>query len=328
MVRRFIAELGHQEHIEEVYLASGKQLRPNKNGDLYLQVELADRSGTVTARLWNANDTVYRAFEDGDFVRVTGTAQVYQGSMQMIATRIARVSPEEVDADDFLAQPAVPVDTLLRRLQALLRSQQDPQLKALAECFLQDAALMRKLCRAPAGVKHHHAYLGGLLEHVVSLMNVVDRVVELYPQLNRDLMLLGALLHDLGKVDELDFERASLGYTDSGQLLGHLVLAISLLDEKLQEVARQTGQAVPEELVLRLKHMIVSHHGQYEFGSPKVPMTPEALALHYLDSLDAKLHCFQQLMDEDPNVESSWTLYHQSLGRKLFKGRGASAGAS
>lgn len=321
MARRFIAELAHQEQFDEVYLASGKQLRPNRNGDLYLQVELADRTGSVTARVWNAGDALYKSFADGDYVRVSGTAQLYQGAMQVIATRITRTDASEVDQTDFVAEPGVPVDQLLRRMQTLLRSQANPHLKALAECFLMDNAIMEKLCRAPAAVKHHHAYLGGLLDHIVSLMNVIDRVVDLYPQLDRDLMLTGAFLHDLGKIDELEYDRAALGYTDEGQLLGHLVMAVSMLDEKLREVEKLTGEKVPEETVLRLKHMIVSHHGQYDFGSPKVPMTPEALALHYLDSLDAKLHSFDQLMAEDPNIESSWTIYHASLGRKIFKGR-------
>jgi 3'-5' exoribonuclease len=204
-------------------------------------------------------------------------------------------------------------------MAGLLRKMRDPHLLNLAECFLVDDDFMRKFSRAPAGVKNHHAYLGGLIEHVVNLMELVARVAPLYPALNADLLLMGAFLHDAGKIDELVYER-DFAYTDEGQLLGHVVMAVSMLDKKLRETERLAGEPVPEELVLRLKHMIVSHHGQYEFGSPKLPMTLEAVALHHLDNLDAKLHSFEQLIRDDPNVESGWTNFHHSLGRKLFKG--------
>ncbi len=184
---------------------------------------------------------------------------------------------------------------------------------------------MRKFSRAPAGVKNHHAYTGGLIEHVVKLMELVTHVAPLYPAINGDLLLMGAFLHDMGKIDELTYER-DFAYSDEGQLIGHLVIAVGILDRKLREVERLAGEPLPEELALRLKHMIVSHHGQYEYGSPKLPMTVEAVALHQLDNLDAKVHSFNQLMRDDPNVESSWTTYHQSLGRKLFKGKPQIAG--
>jgi 3'-5' exoribonuclease len=179
---------------------------------------------------------------------------------------------------------------------------------------------MRKLNRAPAGVKNHHAYLGGLIEHIVSLMELVSRVAPLYPAINADLLLMGAFLHDAGKVDELTYER-DFAYSDEGQLIGHVVMAVGMLDKKCKEAERLSGEAIPAEVVLRLKHMIVSHHGQYEYGSPKLPMTLEAVALHHLDNLDAKIHSFEQLMRDDPNVESGWTNFHHSLGRKLFKGQ-------
>jgi 3'-5' exoribonuclease len=183
-----------------------------------------------------------------------------------------------------------------------------------------DDEFMRKFTRAPAGVKNHHAYVGGLLDHVVSLMDLVQRVAGLYPEINSDLLLMGTFLHDVGKVDELVFER-ELAYSDEGQLIGHVVMAVGMLERKLREAERLSGEPVPEETALRLKHMIVSHHGEYEFGSPRLPMTLEALVLHYLDNLDAKIHCFRQLMRDDPNVESHWTTFNQPLNRRLFKGQ-------
>jgi 3'-5' exoribonuclease len=168
-------------------------------------------------------------------------------------------------------------------------------------------------------VKNHHAYPGGLLEHVLNLMEVVDRIVIRYPSVDADLLMTGAFLHDLGKVDELSCDKG-FAYTDAGQLLGHTVLAVSMLDQKVAEAERLSGEAMCCETVLRLKHMIVSHHGQYEFGAPKLPMTLEAIALHHLDNLDAKLHSFEQLMRDDANLDSAWTQFHHNLNRKLFKG--------
>jgi 3'-5' exoribonuclease len=325
MSRRFVSQLAHQESIDQIFLASEKQLRPNRNGNLYLQLDLSDRSGSISARMWNASEQDYRSFENGDYVRVEGSTQLFQGTIQLIATSIRKVPLSEVNPDDFMILDSKAIDQIVVKLGALLRSIRDPHLLNLAECFLMDEDFMRKFSRAPAGVKNHHAYLGGLIEHVVKLMELCDQVAPLYPNINRDLLLMGAFLHDMGKIDELVYER-DFAYSDEGQLIGHLVMAIGILDRKLKEVERLSGDPLPDELVLRLKHMIVSHHGQYEYGSPKLPMTLEAVALHQLDNLDAKVHAFDQLMRDDPNVESSWTNYNQALGRKLFKGapRGSS----
>ncbi len=206
------------------------------------------------------------------------------------------------------------------RLGEMLRGMSDPGLQTLAECFLMDEALMAKLTMAPAGTKNHHAYHGGLLEHVVNLMEVVLAISPCYPQIDRDLLLTGAFLHDLGKTEELGYDRG-LSYTDEGQLIGHLIIAVAMLDKKLAEAEKLSGESIPAETVLRLKHMIVSHHGEYAFGSPKLPMTSEAMALCCLDNLDAKLNTFSHLMQDDPNVDSPWTTYHANLDRKLFKGQ-------
>jgi 3'-5' exoribonuclease len=324
MARRYINQLSDQEAVDEIFLATQKQLRPNRMGNLYLQVELCDRTGTITARMWNATEQDYRGFEPGDYVRVEGTAQLYQGAMQVIATSIHRAAAGEVDEGDFRPVPAVDIDSLRARLARVLRGLQNPHLRNLAECFLKDEAFMAAFARAPAGIKNHHAYLGGLLEHVVHLIEVCGRVAACYPEIDGELLTMGAFLHDVGKIAELAYDRG-FAYTDEGQLVGHVVMGVAMLEAKAREAERLTGEALPGDLLVRLKHMIVSHHGQYEFGSPKLPMTLEALALAYLDDLDAKLHNFSQLMREDPNVDSAWTMYHPLLGRKLYKG-GAGAG--
>lgn len=318
MPRRFVNQLLDREQVDEIFQVAEKKLRPNRAGNLYLQVELCDRSGSISAMLWNATEENYHSIAEGDFVRVDGRAQLYQGEMQIIATRISKIGRDKVNLPDFMPHTPFEIDQLTSKLEQLLRSIQDPPLRSLIDCFLMDEEFMSKFTRAPAGIKNHHAYLGGLLEHVVTMMEAADRIVDLYPQLNRDLLLVGILLHDAGKIDELSYEH-HFSYADRGQLIGHLVIAIELLNEKLQEAEKLSGESVPQDTVLRLKHMIVSHHGQYEFGSPKLPMTLEAVALWLLDNFDAKLHSFHQQMQDDPNVDSDWTLYNPKIGRKLFK---------
>ena len=319
MARRYINELAHQESIDQVFVASDKQLRPNRAGSLYLQVALSDRTGSIAARLWNASEAIYKSFDNGDYLHVVGTAQLYQGAMQIIVSRLHKIDPAEVDEADFAPLPAVAVDKLALRLGEILRTMTDPALQNLAECFLMDEPFMAKLALAPAGTKNHHAYHGGLLEHVVGLMEVVVRVAPCYPQIDRDLLLMGAFLHDLGKTGELSYEHG-LGYSDEGQLIGHLVMAVEMLNLKIAEAEKLSGEPMPEETVLRLKHLILSHHGEYAFGSPKLPMTVEAVALAMLDNLDAKINTFSTLMKEDPNVDSAWTTYNPNLDRKLYKG--------
>jgi 3'-5' exoribonuclease len=202
----------------------------------------------------------------------------------------------------------------------------NPHLRGLVECFLIDDEFLRKFTLAPAGIKNHHAYQGGLVEHVVTLLNIADRIMGLYPEVDRDLLLTGIFLHDIGKVNELSYDRA-FAYTDEGQLVGHLVMGVEMLAEKVQRCAELMGEPFPPELLLRLKHMIVSHHGNYEFGSPKLPMTLEAIALHLLDNLDAKIHAFSREIRDDPSRDSSWTPFQQTLGRRLFKGNAHANGS-
>jgi 3'-5' exoribonuclease len=324
MARRYVKDLTDGEALDEVFLVADKQLRANRNGNLYLQLDLRDRSGGISARLWNVGEHLFRTFEEGDFLHVKGKVQLFQGALQVILSHIERVPAERVELGDFMPHTEQDVSKLLERLRGVLRSLQSPHLRALAECFLSDPDFVRDLGKVPAGVRNHHAYLGGLLEHVVNLLDVADRVLPLYPELDRDLLLMGIFLHDVGKVRELSYERV-FSYTDEGQLVGHLVLGVEMLTEKAGRVADLLGEPFPPELLLRLKHMIVSHHGSYEFGSPKLPMTPEAIALHCLDNLDAKVHAFTREIREDRNQESAWTPYNQATQRRLFKGGGDGA---
>ncbi len=318
MTRRFISQFGENEKITTTFLLADKQLRQNRNGNLYLQLRLSDRSGSVNAMMWNASERTGQDLQAGDYVRVEGATQIFNGTMQMIATRIDRVADDEVDESEFVRVSGEDTDKLRSELFQMLQSIRKPMLRELAECFQMDQALMERYFRAPAAIKFHHAYVGGLLEHVVSLMQLSDLLARHYPQLDRDVLMIGAFLHDIGKIEELTFDR-ELAYTDEGQLIGHVVLGVRILEKKILEAERLAGSEFPQELAMHLKHLIVSHHGSYEFGSPKLPMTLEALALHCIDDLDAKLHSWGQLLDSDANADSMWTPFHAHLGRKLFK---------
>jgi 3'-5' exoribonuclease len=318
-LHRFINEIDEREQIDEVFLVADKQLRANRNGNLYLQLRLTDRSGAITGMLWNATDNLYNSFENGHYLRVQGTTQIHNGQLQMIVTRIEPANPGSIDESDYVTVSTVEIEKYARRLAELLRGVSNVHLRSLAECFLADEEFMGKFTTAPAGIKNHHAYKGGLLAHVVTLMEVCRVVAPIYPELDPDMLLLGAFLHDASKIDELAYER-ELGYTDEGQLIGHIVMAVSLVESKAAEAEKLSSEPFPRELLLRLKHIIVSHHGEYEFGSPKLPMTLEAIALHLLDTLDARLYSASQIMQEDAG-DSPWTSYNQALGRKFFKGQ-------
>jgi len=319
MSRRFVKELSDGETIDQVFLASEKQLRTNRNGNLYLQLRLSDKTGSITAMLWNAQQKHFDGFSNGDYVRIKGTSQLYNGGMQVLAKQVDKSDGQGIDEEDFITLSNESVEKLVARVAELLRAMRNVSLRNLAECFLVDEIFMKGLRTAPAGVKNHHAYHGGLLEHIVSLMEVCHLVAPRYPDLDADILLFGAFVHDMGKIRELTYS-PDLGYSDQGQLIGHLVQGVSMLDEMIVETEKQSGEDFPEELANHLRHMIVSHHGQYEYGSPKLPMTLEAIALHFLDSLDARIHNVSQLISEDVNKDSPWTVYHPSIGRKIYKG--------
>lgn len=327
MSRRYIRQFADGDSLDDVFLLGDKQLRTNRQGNPYLQVEIRDRSGQMTARLWNAGENLARQFDTGDFIHARGKVQLYQGGLQVILSQISPVEGQKFDMADFLPHTEQDLAKLQERLKALLGKIAQPHLKALAEVFLMDADLMTRLSAAPAGVRNHHAYVGGLLEHVVKLLEIGDHVFPLYPGLDKDLAQMGIFLHDLGKIRELAFDK-TFAYSDEGQLIGHLVIGVELLNEKLAEVERLMGEPLPRELILRLKHMIVAHHGSYEFGSPKLPMTPEAIALAALDNFDAKVHSFLRDIREDKNSTSAWTPFNQALQRKLYKGGDATTDGS
>jgi 3'-5' exoribonuclease len=319
MPRRFINTLSDGETIEEIFLLADKQLRANRNAALYLLVELRDKTGNIGARMWNVTEEAVAHVNPGDYVSVKGKVQLFQGALQMIISHVQPVPAERLDPTDFIKQSQRDLGQLAARLREILQSVTDPHIRALLDCFLIDEPFMAAFTAAPAGMKAHHAFQGGLLEHVVNMLEIADRIHDLLNGVDRSLLLAGVFLHDVGKVRELNFANGC-SYTDEGQLLGHLVIAVEMLTAKIVQTEKLLGEPFPAETALRLKHLILSHHGTYEFGSPKLPMTPEAIAVHHIDNLDAKVHEFSRDIADDPNQQSSFTAFNARLDRKLFKG--------
>jgi len=318
MQRQFIAELQARDSVDEIYRVVDKQIRANRQGNDYILLQLTDRTGQISGLRWNAGQGIYETFQKGDFLRVLGTAQLHNGVLQIIVQDFEPVPRETVQIGDFEKTSSAQMEILILDLIQRLSRLKNPHLSALANCYLSDPNVMDRLRHAPAGIKTHHAFEGGLLQHVLHLMRVAEAILPLYPQVDSDLLLMGVFLHDLGKLDELHYD-GEMSYSDPGQLLGHLVQGVMELDRRIGELSQQSSEAFPDSLKWRLQHMIVSHHGQLEHGSPKVPMTMEAIVLAYIDDLDAKINQAAELIESDRNSDSPWTGFHPSLGRKLFK---------
>ncbi len=321
MPRLFVNQLADGSPVDEVFLLADRQLRANRHAETYLLAQLRDKTGQVSGLLWNVTESSIAQLQVGDYVKVKGKIQLFQGNLQLIMNRIDKVAVEGLNQADFVQETSVNSTRLLTRLKEILLSIDDAPLRTLMECFLDDEEFMARLAQAPAGIRLHHAYAGGLLEHIVNLLETITRIADLYPKVDSRLLLAGAFLHDIGKVRELEFD-AVFGYTDEGQLIGHLVQGVEMVNEHIPEAERRMGSPFPKETLLRVKHMLLSHHGTYEFGSPKLPMTPEAIALHHLDNLDAKVNEYTTLITSDPNSQSTWTPYQATMQRKIFKGGG------
>lgn len=318
MSRRLITELQPQEQIDQIFRAADKQLRANRQGGKYILLKLSDRSGVLTGMMWNAEDSVFETFDRGDFIRCKGRLQLYNGNLQMIVTDISRAAAHEVDAADYARFDAPRAEGLAVRLQDLLGSISDPYLHAVGQAFLADESFMSRLKQSAAAVSNHHAYPGGLLQHTIDLMELAQWVGPRYPQLDTEALMLGAFLHDLGKIEELTGGEETT-YSDRGQLVGHIVIGVQMLAEKLAIVEEQLGADFPQVVRWKLEHLILSHHGQLEYGSPKVPLTLEAIVLHHLDNLDAKIASATSIIQSDVGTDGHWTNYNPGLGRKLWK---------
>jgi 3'-5' exoribonuclease len=299
--------------ITSSFVVAAKQVKPKKTGEPYLALTLADRTGQIEAKMWDNVAEAIDAFEQDDYLKVKGLINRYKNHFQLTIHKLRKLAEAEVEFADYLPKTSQDVEQLWQIIAEFVGEFKNPHLRALVQAFMADPEIAAGYKNAPAAKTLHHAYIGGLLEHVVSLFRSCDLVSRNYPQIDRDLLLTGAFLHDIGKIYELSYNR-SFSYTTRGQLLGHMIIELEMLQEK---IAGLTG--FPSELKVLLEHLIISHHGQYEFGSPKLPMFPEALMLHYLDDLDSKMESMRAHFERESGLEGAWTGYNPSLGRPLLK---------
>lgn len=310
----FVADLQANQSITTTFLVKSKEVKAKKTGEPYLSLTLGDKSGELDAKMWDNVEGVDTTFDRDDFVKVKGLVQVYRNHRQLTIHKLRRCVDNEIDFADYFPKTTKDVEVMFEELLGIIDSIENTSLRELLMSLLLDEELAAKFKQAPAAKTLHHAWLGGLLEHTLSLCKLCKLVVQNYEDIDRDLLLTGAVLHDIGKTRELNYVR-SFNYSTEGQLLGHMILELDMVNEKIAQM-----ESFPRELKLLLQHLIISHHGEYEFGSPKMPMFPEALILHCLDNLDSKLEAMKFIIRTDPNIDGEWTGHNTMFGRPLFKG--------
>ena len=308
----FISEINSEQNITTFFLVCDKEIRNTREGKPYLRLELGDRSGTIEARMWDQFENAAKGINREDFVKVQARVEIYRNRPQLAVMQVRLAKPDEIDLADFLPQTKGDVAKLYAQLLEFANSISNPWLKRLVLGILDDPAIAAKYKRAPAAKVMHHAYLGGLLEHVVSLCGLAKLAAAHYPELDLDLLLTAAILHDVGKLDELCYDRA-IGYTVEGQLLGHIVMEVHTVSKAMDAM-----EGFPANLKTVVQHLLISHHGEYEFGSPKLPMIREALVFHYLDDLDSKLAAVRAALAIETG-EPEWSAYSGALGRKFLR---------
>ena len=297
MKQIYVSGLEPNEVVTTSFLVVHKEIRQKKTGEPYLSLVLADRTGEVEAKMWDNVAEVMDTFEKDDFIKVKGVAQLYQNRSQFTIHKLRRLDESEADSADFFPCSARDPEEMFTELRATIAGMGNPHLRALLEAIFADPSIAEPYKLAPAAKAIHHAWRSGLIEHVLSLCALCRVTAKHYGNVDIDLLLTGAILHDIGKIEELTFDR-SFGYSPSGQLLGHIVLGLRIVDEKLRQVP-----GFPPKLRLLVEHMLISHHGELEFGSPKVPVFLEALLLHHLDNLDSKMEAMRAAAERDRMAE-------------------------
>jgi len=318
MPHKFVNEIGPGETIDDIYIVNSPILRSTARGDLYIAMFLSDRTGQLNGRMWQASEAVYKALPQPGFVHVQGRSELYQNNLQVIVNNVSVVNADKVQIDDFLARTDKDIDRMFKEVKETVGKIENPQLKAIVEEFLADGELMEKFCNAPAAMKLHHACIGGLLEHTHNILRVAVAILPFYPGLQTDLVLAGVFLHDIGKTEELAYDMA-FSYTDSGQLIGHVAKSLLMINQKA-EALRARGVQVNPEVLDMLGHIILSHHGAYEFGSPKLPAMPEAFMGNCVDDLDAKISQVTEAINAEVS-DSNWTAWKNALQTRLYRKR-------
>ena len=315
----FVDKLTAGQKLDQVFVVREKELRTTRAGSSrYIQCTLADRTGSLPARMWQATEAMYSSVPEGGFLQVKGRCEDYKGALQIIIEACRPIPPEKVDIADYLPVTEHDVEKMWSELLDIVRDVKNKHLRMLIKKFVEDRQFVEGFKKAPAAMSMHNPFIGGLLEHTLQMARSAKALLPLYPKLNRDLVLASVFFHDMGKIAELTAD-LTMSYTDKGQLVGHITIAAVWLAEKAAAVAEDTGEPFPEETLNLLQHIVLSHHGAHEFGSPKLPAVPEAFLIHYLDNLDAKMYMTTHAIESDADPKANFTAYNRQLETYIYK---------
>ena len=318
MAHLFVDQIKAGQMLDDVFMVTQPVLRNTTKGDFYIAMFLSDKTGKLNGRMWQATQTIYESLPSEGFVKIRGKSELYQGAMQIIINDIVVVDADTVTLSDYMPRTEKNISEMFNEVNEILGDVKDDSVRALLSEFLLDQELMKLFCTAPAAVQMHHNYLGGLLEHTHSMLKVARAILPMYPKVQGDLVLAGVFLHDMAKTSELSY-KMGFSYTDKGQLVGHLVECVMMIEEKVKALAAK-GTVVCPDVVANVEHLILSHHGQYDFGSPKLPATAEAFMISRIDDLDAKMNQVVDAIDSEPG-DADWTAWKNPLQTRLYRKR-------
>ncbi len=313
--KHYIADFKEGDSISKTFYVGSRSRLLTRSGKPYLSLTLRDKTGTINAKIWEDADTIYSSMGSADFIRVRGTVEKYKDALQLRVDQLTVVRTEDVDLADFLPAGARDPEEMLNELREVSQTVENRFLRELLDLLFADDDFVQRLKVSPGAKYLHHSFIGGLLEHTLSVAKICDWLCGHYQNINRDLLLAGAILHDIGKVYELTAS-PSFDYTTEGRLIGHLVIGCRILEEKIRQIG-----GFPRELKMELQHLILSHHGTYEYRSPVVPKTVEAMLLYHVDNLDAKVQLTQDWIERAKTDPSAFTPYHKLLERYFYKGQ-------
>jgi len=311
----YIKDIQAGDKICESFLVTEKNLAFSKKGAPYINLRLKDKTGEIEGRIWDNAMEWDRLFQRGDIIYVQGRVASFKNILQFSLFEIRKVDDDKIDLPDYFPAAKDDPDKMFDDLMAFVEQIRTPCLKELLNSFFQDETIKTLFKKAPAAKSMHHAYIGGLLEHTLSVTRLLALMAEHFKDINRDILITGGILHDIGKVYELSHQMM-IDYTDQGRLIGHIVIGLEMLDTKIIQI-----RDFPVQLAMELRHVLLSHHGVLEYGSPKRPKTLESLLVYYVDDLDAKVNAFKKFIDDSPDNGSGWTPFHRLFERFLYKGK-------
>ena len=313
MRTKYISDFSEGMSITEAFLVENKSLATARNGKQYINLTLRDKTGTIPAKVWDDADIIFNQLGMSQFAEVSGLIESYQGKLQLKVTSIRSLKPEKVDMSDFIAATTKDIEKMLKELRDICSTVKEKYLRELLMIFLTDDEFISRFKKSPAAKSIHHTYIGGLLEHTLSIIQICDKLAAHFGGINRDLLLTGAFFHDVGKIAELE-TGTTFDYTTEGNLIGHVVIGYRMVEMAISDI-----DGFPDKLAMELGHLILSHQGKLEFGAPVLPKCAEAIILHYADDCDVRINIFKRAIESDRNADSEFTDHLWEFGGRAYK---------